>query len=63
MQNDVTNAISTFEDRQKTEARARDEALSTEMGNSLAELIGIDRKTARVPAVAKYRYPESPAIT
>ncbi len=57
MQNDATNAISTFEDRQKAEACAREEALFREMGNSLAELISIDRKTSRVPAVAKMPVP------
>jgi hypothetical protein len=38
MQKDVTKAISTFDDRQKVEARAKVEALARELGYSLAEL-------------------------
>jgi DNA-binding protein H-NS len=58
MQKDIAKAVSTFEDRQKVEA------VASEMGYSLAELIGIDRKkTARAPAPAKYRTRENPALT
>lgn len=32
-------------------------------GYCLAELVGAEVKTARAPAPAKYRLPESPAIT
>ena len=63
MQKDVAKAISTFEDRQKAEARAKVEALARELGYSLAELLGTDTKSARAPAAAKYRHPENPALT
>lgn len=63
MQKDVAKAISTYEDRQKAEARAKVEALAREMGYSLAELVGTETKSARAPAAAKYRHPENPALT
>jgi len=63
MQKDVAKAISTFEDRQKAEARAKVEDLARELGYSLAELLGTDTKSARAPAAAKYRHPENPALT
>lgn len=63
MQKDVAKAISTYQDRQKAEARAKVEALARDLGYSLAELIGTETKTTRAPAVAKYRHPENSAIT
>ena len=33
------------------------------MGYSLAELIGVEVKASRAPAVAKYRHPENAGIT
>ncbi len=63
MQKDVAKAISTFEDRQKAEARAKVEALARDLGYSLAELVGTETKTARAPAAPKYRHPENPALT
>ncbi|MCJ7874720.1 H-NS histone family protein [Phaeobacter sp. J2-8] len=63
MQKDVARAISTFEDRQKAEARAKVEALARDLGYSLAELVNTEAKTARAPAAAKYRHPENPALT
>ena len=63
MQKDVAKAISTFEDRQKAEARAKVEALARELGYSLTELVGTATKTTRAPAAAKYRHPENAAIT
>jgi DNA-binding protein H-NS len=63
MQKDVAKAISTFEDRQKAEARAKVEALARDLGYSLTELVGTDTKSARTPAAAKYRHPENPALT
>ena len=62
MQKDVAKAISTFEDRQKGEARAKVEALARDLGYTLAELVGTEMKTSRAPA-AKYRHPENPALT
>ena len=63
MQKDVAKAISTFEDRQKAEARAKVEALARDLGYSLAELVGTETKSAHAPAAAKYRHPENPALT
>ncbi len=63
IQKDVAKAISTYQDRQKAEARAKVEALARELGYSLAELLGTDTKSARAPAAAKYRHPENPALT
>jgi DNA-binding protein H-NS len=63
MQKDIAKAISTFEDRQKAEARAKVEAFARDLGYSLAELVGADTKTSRAPAAAKYRHPENPALT
>ena len=40
LQKDLAKAISTFEDRQKPEARAKLDALAKEMSYSLADLIG-----------------------
>jgi DNA-binding protein H-NS len=63
MQKDIAKAISTFEDRQKAQARAKVEAFARDLGYSLAELVGADTKTSRAPAAAKYRHPENPALT
>ena len=63
MQKDVAKAISTFEDRQKAEARAKVEAFARDLGYSLAELVGTETKIARAPVPARYRHPENPAIT
>lgn len=63
MQKDVAKAITTFEDRQKAEARAKVEALARDLGYSLAELVGTETKITRAPAAAKYRHPENPALT
>ena len=63
MQKDIAKAISTFEDRQKADARAKVEAFARDLGYSLAELVGTETKTARAPAPAKYRHPENTALT
>ena len=63
MQKDIAKAISTFEDRQKADARAKVEALARDLGYSLAELVGTETKSSRAPAAAKYRHPENPALT
>ena len=63
LQKDLSRAISTYEDRQRSEARAKLEAIAKEMGYSLAELIGIEVKATRAPALAKYRHPENAALT
>ncbi len=63
MQKDIAKAISTFEDRQKAEARTKVEALARDLGYSLSELVGTEMKTTRAPAAAKYRHPENPSLT
>ena len=63
LQKDLAKAISTYEDRQKAEARTKLEAIAKEMGYSLAELISVEVETTRAPAVAKYRHPENAGIT
>ena len=63
MQKDIAKAISTFEDRQKAEARAKVEAFARDLGYSLAELVCTETKTTRAPAPAKYRHPENAAVT
>jgi DNA-binding protein H-NS len=63
MQKDVAKAISTYQDRQKAEARAKVEALARDLGYSLAELVGTETKSSRASATAKYRHPENPALT
>lgn len=63
LQKDLAKAISTYEDRHKAEARAKPEVIAREMACSLADLIGVEVKATRAPAVAKYRHPENAALT
>ena len=63
LQKDVAKAITTFEDRQKAEPRAKVEAVARDLGYSLAELVSPETKSSRAPAAAKYRHPENPALT
>jgi DNA-binding protein H-NS len=63
MHKDVAKAISSYEDRQKAEARATVEALARDLDYSLAELVGTETKSSRAPAAAKYRHPENTALT
>ena len=63
LQKDLAKAISTFEDRQKSDARSKLEIIAKEMGYSLADLIGTEAKPSRAPAAAKYRHPENAALT
>ena len=63
LQKDLGKAISTFEDRQKSDARSKLEIIAKEMGYSLADLIGTEAKPSRAPAAAKYRHPENAALT
>jgi len=60
---DIAKSISTYEDRQKAEARAKVEAFARELGYSLAEFMSGDAKPKRAPTPAKYRHPENPALT
>ncbi len=63
LQKDLAKAISTFEDRQKSDARSKLEIIAKEMGYSLADLIGTEVKPTRAPAATKYRHPENAALT
>lgn len=63
LQKDIAKTISTYQDRQKAEARAKVEALARDLGYSLTDLVGTATKTTRAPAAAKYRHPENAAIT
>ena len=63
LQKDVMKAISTYEDRQKAEARAKVEALAKEFGFSLSELVNSDKKGGRSSVVPKYQHPENAALT
>lgn len=63
IQKDVVKAISTYEDRQKAEARTKVKAVARELGYSLAELVGTDCKPKRAPVAPKYHHPDNPAIT
>ena len=63
LQKDLAKAISTFEDRQKAEARAKLKAIAKEMGYSLTELVGTVVKSTRSPAAVKYRHTENAALT
>ena len=63
LQKDLAKAISTYEDRQKSDARSKLEIIAKEMGYSLADLISTEVKPSRAPAAAKYRHPENPSLT
>ena len=63
LQNRVSRAISSFEDRKKKEALAELEEKAREMGFSLAELTGAATLRKRTPAVAKYANPANPSDT
>lgn len=63
MHKDIAKAISTFEDRNKAEARAQVEALAKEFGFSLAELINTNSKTRRTYVAPKYQHPENSSLT
>ncbi len=63
LQKDLAKAISNYEDRHRSEARAKLEAIAKEMGYALADLIGVEVRASRAPAAAKYRHPENAALT
>lgn len=62
LRKDVEKAISTFEERQRKEAKAALAAKAKEMGFSLNELTG-DQKTTRSKLPPKYQHPENPEKT
>lgn len=63
MQKDIVKAISTYQDRQKAEARTKVEAVAREIGCSMAELVGTDSKPKLTPVAPKYQHPENPTVT
>lgn len=64
LQKDVAQAIDSFRDRQKEEARAVLEAKARELGFNLAELApGGRRRSAKPASPPKFRHPENPALT
>ncbi len=62
LQKSVEKAISSFEDRKKSEARAKLEEMAKELGYSFADLTGGAAKPKRA-IDAKYRHPENPSLT
>ena len=64
LQKAVTKAIESYEDRVRSEARNKLEALAREFGYSLADFAaGESARPRRRPAEAKFRHPENPEIT
>jgi DNA-binding protein H-NS len=63
LQTSVAKAISTFEARQKAEAREKVEILAKELGFTLAELTELEEpKRKRATSTKIYRHPENPAL-
>ena len=62
LQKSVEKAISSFEDRKKSEARAKLEEMAKELGYSFADLAGGAAKPKRA-IDAKYRHPENASLT
>ena len=63
LQKDIAKAITNFEDRKKSEARAELESRARELGFSLSELVGASTGRARLTAPAKFRHPENSELT
>lgn len=64
LQKSVAKAISTFEVRQKAEAREKVEMLAKDLGFTLAELAELEGpKRKRAPSTKIYRHPENQALT
>lgn len=64
MQKAAAKAISTFEARQKAEAREKVEILARELGFTLAELTALEEpKRKRAPSTKIYRHTENPTLT
>ena len=64
LQKSVAKAISTFEARQKAEAREKVEILAKDLGFNLAELMALEEpKRKRTPSTKIYRHPENPTLT
>lgn len=64
LQKSVAKAISTYEERQKAEAREEVETLARNLGFTLAELADLEEpKHKRAPSTKIYRHPENPTLT
>lgn len=62
LQKDVEREIASFDEREKSKARAKVEALAKELGYTFAELADAPVKAKRV-STARYRHPENPSVT
>ena len=56
-------ALSSYESRRKSQARARLDALAKQLGYSLAELFEVGVRAQRAPSVARYRNPDNENVT
>ena len=64
LQREVEKAIASFEDRQKSDARAELEEHAKRLGFTLAELAGVPEvKKVRSAVAPKYRHPENAELT
>jgi DNA-binding protein H-NS len=63
LQKDVAKAVTSYEERKKSEAREQLEQQAKELGFNLNELTGGKTKAKRAPALPKYANPENPADT
>lgn len=63
LEKNVAKAITNFEDRRKTEARAKVAELARELGFSFDELVEAAPVRKRAASAPKYRHPENAAIT
>lgn len=63
LEKNVAKAITSFEERRKTDARAKVDELARELGFSLNELAEAAPSRKRAASEPKYRDPENPEIT
>ncbi len=63
LEKSVARAISSFEGRRKTEARAKVDELARELGFSLEDLVVAAPSRKRSASVPKYQHPENPTVT
>ena len=64
LQKSMAKAISTFEARQKAEAREKVEMLAKDLSFTLAGLADLEEpKRKRAPSTKIYRHPENPTLT
>lgn len=63
LQNDLTKAIASFEERRRKEALVAVESKAREMGFSLSDLAGGKKKSGKAAVAPKYQHPENPTLT